>query len=118
MFYLRIFKKDGKITNLPIGESYDKVFVDSLGVLQKRAAYDVMKYIKNFHMESLTRNYILTPTLCGPLDKEGVCFGGEIERYEIHANGSCIETILPVQDFSSEDEAVEFWVNIERIPTT
>ena len=116
MYYLRVIKKDGNVLNFPIGDTYDIVFINAVDVMQKRAAFDVMKFIVQFNKESMSRNYILSPNLTAPLDCEGICFGGEVKEYKIFSSSACIRTIEPKNDFVSEDEAVEFWTNIERIP--
>lgn len=116
MYYLRVIKKDGNILNFPIGDAYDIVFINAVDVMQKRAAYDVMKFIVKFNKESMSRNYILSPNLIAPLDREGISFNGEVKMYKIFSNNTCIHTIEPKDDFASEDDAYNFWVNIERIP--
>ena len=116
MYYLRVIKKDGNILNFPIGDTYDIVFINAVDVMQKRAAFDVMKFIVQYNKESMSRNYIFSPNLIAPLDYEGICFDGEVKEYKIFSSSACIQTIEPKNDFTSEDEAIEFWTNIERIP--
>ena len=114
--YLRVIKKDGKILNFPIGDAYDIVFVNAVDIMQRRASFDIMKFVTKFHKESMSRSYILSPNLIAPLDCQGISFNGEVLEYKILTENDCIKTIIPKDDFSSEDEAVDFWTMIERIP--
>ena len=109
MFYLKVYPVRGDVKIFPIGDAYDIVFVNSSDVLQKRASYDVMKFIKKYNKESMTRTYLLSPNLIAPLDMEGVSFGIKVDKYEIHSETECLTTILPKRDFVNIYEAFDFW---------
>jgi len=117
MFYLKVYPVSGEVKDLPLGDNYEIVYVNSVDILQKKSSYKVMKSVRKQSRMSMTRTYLMSPNLIAPLDMEGMSFGVKVDKYEIYSETECLVTILPKRDFVSIYEAFDFWKCLEGILT-
>ena len=116
MFYLKVYPVRGEIKSLPLGDTYEIVYVNSADILQKKSSYHVMKSIKKQGRVSMTRTYLMSPQLTTPLDMEGIGFGVKVDKYEVCSETEPLTTILPKRDFVNIYEAFDFWKCLGGIP--